>query len=373
MGNNLPGSPVDLLRRMVEVYSPTGSEGRVATLIADELEQAGFCVEIDLAGNVVGTLDGEDPSLLLCGHMDTVTPELPVSMDDKYIYGRGAVDAKGPLTALISAAIQLHEEGYQGSLTVAGVVDEEGGNEGIKQLIKDDRRADYAVFGEPTNVDTITVGYKGSLLIVTKCETEPGHSSAPWLFDNAIEKSYELWTRLKDIRMQQGSKKSHFNSITPCLLHIDGRNIGSVIPSQCEMRVGFRIPPGISVEQLEECIGLKVRDFKQNNASIKISEKTLDSVEPYLADKRSSLVKAFTRSIWKEKGVQVRLLNKTGSGDMNYYGPQMGVPVITYGPGDAHLDHTKYERLSLEDLLHSIVIIKQAIKNLRDLAENKFR
>jgi LysW-gamma-L-lysine carboxypeptidase len=54
---------------------------------------------------------------------------------------------------------------------------------------------------------------------------------------------------------------------------------------------------------------------------------------------------------------------------MNYYGPGMGIPVITFGPGDAHLDHTRYEKLSFEDLFASIEIIKEAIKNLKKFSD----
>jgi len=356
---------------MLEAYSPTGEEENLAGVLVDAMESAGFDVEIDSVGNVIGVIKGEDPIVLLCGHMDTVPPELPVSLDEKYIYGRGAVDAKGPLTALLSAASQLKSEGYPGTLMVAGVVDEEGGNAGVKELIKDDRKADFAVFGEPTNVDSITIGYKGSLLTEIKCETEPGHSSAPWLFDNAIEKTYNLWEKLRELRMPQEKPDSHFHSLTPCLLHLDGRNIGSVVPYSCTMRIGFRIPPEISVKDLEEAITSEVTNFKEDNPSIKISFDTIDSVESYQADKRSPLVKAFTHAIWNKKRSKVKLVNKTGAGDMNYYGPGMGVPVITYGPGDAHLDHTRYEKLSFEDLFASIEIIKEAIKNLKKFSDKK--
>lgn len=350
---------------MVETYSPTGQEEKLAQILADELEKGGFTVEIDSVGNVIGVIEGERPRVLLCGHMDTVPPELPVVLDKDYIYGRGAVDAKGPLAALIAAATQLHDEGYTGALLVTGVVDEEGENAGVKQLIRDNRRADFAIFGEPTNVDTVTVGYKGSLLIEVKCETETGHSSAPWLFNNAIEKSYALWENLRDIRMPQEDVTSSFHSLTPCLLYMDARTVGSVVPPLCVTRIGFRVPPSIRVKRLEEEINRKVEDYRQNNPGVVVSVTTIDSVEPYLADRRSPLVKALSRAIWRHRRSQVGLINKTGTGDMNYYGPETGVPVITYGPGDSHLDHTNHEKLSIDDFHSSIKIIKEAIKDIK--------
>jgi LysW-gamma-L-lysine carboxypeptidase len=134
------------------------------------------------------------------------------------------------------------------------------------------------------------------------------------------------------------------------------------VPSNCEILVGFRIPPAISVEQLRDTVQVKVNEFGENNPAVKVSLVTLDSTEPYLADKRSLLVKAFARAIWKIRGTRVKLINKTGTGDMNHYGPEMNVPVVTYGPGDPHLDHTSHERVSINDYKSSIEVLKEAIR-----------
>jgi LysW-gamma-L-lysine carboxypeptidase len=354
--------PVNLLYRVIETYSPTGHEEALVNLLNLEMKKLGFEVERDYAGNLIGKIDGENPTILLCGHLDTVPPELPVKIDESYIYGRGAVDAKAPLIALLVAASQLRDEGYSGKLIVACVVDEEGYNKGIKQLIKDRVKADYAVFGEPTNVDTITIGYKGGISVVVTCETETGHSSAPWLFENAIEKAYEIWELLKDIKFPQEDPNSIFNSLTPCLLGIQGGEKGSVVPPYCMIRVSFRIPPSLSVNQLQEVINTRIHEYMLQNPKVKIKIKTIDSTEPYLVDKKSFLVKAFARSIWKIRKTRAKLMNKTGTGDMNHYGPEMDIPVITYGPGNSHLDHTPHEKVSIKDFLDSIEVIKESLR-----------
>jgi LysW-gamma-L-lysine carboxypeptidase len=202
---------------MVETYSPTGLEEPLASLLSEEMKVLGFEVERDAVGNVIGTFEGERPKVLLCGHMDTVTPELPVKQEDGFLYGRGTVDAKAPLASMVCAAAQLINEGYGGGLIVAGVVDEEGRNIGIEHLIKRRLDVDYAVFGEPTDVDTVTVGYKGGLLFKVTCETETGHSSASWLFENAVEKAFEVWGFIKGLRMPQEDMESRFHSLSACL------------------------------------------------------------------------------------------------------------------------------------------------------------
>ncbi len=87
---------VSLLRKLVQLYSPSGREKRVASVVHRWLAaQSSFDeVVIDSAGNVVATR-GSGPYLLLCGHMDTVPGRLPVTFKNGMIRGRGAVGRQG--------------------------------------------------------------------------------------------------------------------------------------------------------------------------------------------------------------------------------------------------------------------------------------
>ena len=358
---------VDLLIRMVRVYSPTGEEEDLAGLLSREMEGLGFEVERDAAGNVIGSLEGERPRVLLCGHMDTVPGIIPVKVEDGVLYGRGAVDAKAPLAAMIIAASQLAKEGYKGGLLVVGAVDEEGRGLGVKHLVREGLNVDYAIFGEPANVETITVGYRGSLLLKITCETETGHSSAPWLFENAVEKAIEIWNIIKDHRAPREQPESRFNSLSTSLRRIEGGEDYSVIPSQCEIHIEMRIPPSLAVEQLRDEVFSLIDGYRAENPAVKVEVEVEDCTEPYTADKRSLLVRALSYSIWKSRGAPVRLINKTGTGDMNVFGSRTGTPSVTYGPGDPHLDHTPNEHISLEDYLESITVLQEALRRLYDL------
>ena len=96
---------VELLRRMLEIYSPSGEEEELASFIKETMVKLGFePVWMDKAGNVYGAVGTGSPVILLCGHMDTVPGKTPVKMGDGRLYGRGAVDAKSSLAAMISAA-----------------------------------------------------------------------------------------------------------------------------------------------------------------------------------------------------------------------------------------------------------------------------
>lgn len=358
---------LDLLVRMVEIYSPSGQEEKLGDLLSDEMRRLGFDVERDAIGNVIGRIGEGKPRILLCGHMDTVPGVIPVRVEDGILYGRGAVDAKGPLAAMVNAASQLVREGYVGEILVVGAIDEEGKGLGVKHLVKEGLDVDYAIFGEPTNVGAVTAGYKGSLILKITCKTETGHSSAPWLFDNAVEKAIEVWNLIKDHKMPQEKPQSRFHSLSSCLRRIEGGETGSVVPSWCEMQIDMRIPPSLTVAMLRDEALRLVDEYRAKNPTVWVEWEVEDYTEPYVSDKSSMLVRAFSSAIRKVRGTPMMLINKTGTGDMNVFGHATGKPTVTYGPGDSHLDHTPQEHISLKDYLDSIVMLKEALKKLYEL------
>src|SRR5713226_3202409 len=153
----------DLLVDVLRVYSPSAREGRLASLIKRRMEvDFGYeNVQTDKAGNVVAAMGRGSRTVLLCGHMDTVPGNLPVTVKDGRVFGRGAVDAKSPLCALIAAGSALRDTGRRA--VGACVTREEGDGLGIQSLIRGGRKFDFAIFGEPGGNSRITVGYRGRL------------------------------------------------------------------------------------------------------------------------------------------------------------------------------------------------------------------
>ena len=107
---------VDFTMRLIAEPSPSGSEGGVARLVRAEMERLGYRVEVDALGNVVGAIEvGPGPTVLIDAHMDTVGVTEPGDwtrspggelVDDR-IYGRGAMDMKGPLAAAVHGVAAL--------------------------------------------------------------------------------------------------------------------------------------------------------------------------------------------------------------------------------------------------------------------------
>ncbi len=83
--SGIAGGPVTqtyaagLLRRMLEIPSPSYGEARLAAFLVDAMSELGFGAYVDEAGNAIGVLGrGDRPTLMLVGHMDTISGEIPV-------------------------------------------------------------------------------------------------------------------------------------------------------------------------------------------------------------------------------------------------------------------------------------------------------
>src|SRR3989304_114762 len=168
---------VRLLTNLLGIYSPSGKEEDIGNFLAEEMTKLGFQVGKDNVGNVIGVVGEGTPVILLCGHMDTVAGHLPLRVEEGKIYARGAVDAKGPLAAMIMAAVSASKEpGFKGKILIASVVEEEATSRGVRHMITQGIQADYAIFGEPSGVEKITIGYKGQIQLKVTCKTPTGHT-----------------------------------------------------------------------------------------------------------------------------------------------------------------------------------------------------
>jgi LysW-gamma-L-lysine carboxypeptidase len=366
---------VRLLTDLLKIYSPSGKEGAISNFLVKEMKALGFRVRKDSAGNVIGEIGQGEPVILLCGHMDTIAGQLPVWVKNNKIYGAGAVDAKGPLAAMIIAAATVAQEPmFQAKIVVASVVEEEATSRGVKNLISEGISADYAIFGEPSGAENITIGYKGNLRLKLTCETYTGHSSAPWLYENAIEKAFELWQQIENTYPPVEKQESPYHAVTACLIKLSGGKEIPKVPSKCEMQIDLRVPPQFTSAQVFKEAENVIKQYQAANPKVSVKVAIKDSNEPFEVNKNSPLVRAMSYSIRKVQNKPATLLRKTGTGDMNILGRAMNMPIVTYGPGDSHLDHTKDEHIEIGEYLTGIQVYKETILKLIALhkkAENQ--
>lgn len=357
---------LELLKKALEIYTPSREEASLADLIADKASnELGFeSVQTDNVGNVIATKGYGKPRVLLCGHMDTVPGQVPVRVSDGFIYGRGASDAKSPLIAMLLAASTVQRQ--YGTMIFAGVVDEEGNATGVKNLVKNKIEADYAIFGEPSGIDNITIAYKGRLAMRITCDVGgSAHASAPSLAKNAIEEIYDIWGSIRSI-VERASPKGEKSSISCCLTEIDGGSSHNVTPAKCKMTIDIRIPTQTNVATVLGMVEDSIRDVARKKG-VKASYRIEDRTEPFEADHTSPLVRALVLGVLDVRSKRPALLRKTGTGDMNVLGNALNIPVVTYGPGYAHSSHTVDERVSIDEYVSSIEVFKRTLYHLSRL------
>jgi N-acetyl-ornithine/N-acetyl-lysine deacetylase len=156
---------VELLHGLVAIPSVSTQERAAVEYATAAMADMGMEARIDEAGNAVGRIGHGPKRILLLGHIDTVPGAIPVRQEGSRLYGRGAVDAKGPLTAFMVAAARAGDlAGAQ--VTVVGAVEEEAAtSKGAYHIVRNQQPADFVAIGEPSAWNRITLGYKGRLLI----------------------------------------------------------------------------------------------------------------------------------------------------------------------------------------------------------------
>ena len=115
----------------------------------------------------------------------------------------------------------------------------------------------------------------------------------------------------------------------------------SVIPFKAEMNLDVRVPIQYTTMQVYEKMMKIIANYQDANPKVSIKALVCDTVEPFEANKASPLVHVLSSSVRKVLNKPATLLRKTGTGDMNILGKAMNLPIVTYGPGESHLDHTR--------------------------------
>jgi acetylornithine deacetylase/succinyl-diaminopimelate desuccinylase family protein len=262
-----PRDPViALLRDLVAIDSvnptlvPGGAgEGEIAARVAEEMRSFGMAVETPEAApgrpNAVGVLEGRrpGPALMFCGHIDTVgvegmtAPFDPVERDGR-LYGRGSVDMKGGVAAMLGAARKVAERGLPaGRLIVAAVADEEYTSLGAEALVKEMKTPEItaAVVTEPTDL-AVVVGHKGFSWVEVEAGGRAAHGSRPREGRDAILRMGRVLARLEalDRALQAGAQHP---LLGPGSLHastIEGGREWSTYPDRCRLVLERRTLPG---------------------------------------------------------------------------------------------------------------------------------
>lgn len=236
---------IEVLQRLIQAPSITGAEGPCAAVCAAIMHEMGLEVdqwEVDpvqlrahpaanpssfpYAGRpiVVGRYPGVNPaqgrSLLLNGHIDVVTPEPTANwthdpwggeVADGKLFGRGAIDMKGGIAAMVVALQSVLAAGLQplGDVLLECVIEEEEGvgNGTLASLLRG-YNADACIVTEGTDL-AVQPSMRGAIRWKITVEGRSSHGIEKWKGVDGIEKGLAVWQSLRYFQDAMSLLHSH--------------------------------------------------------------------------------------------------------------------------------------------------------------------
>lgn len=329
--------------------------------------------------NIVATVEGEIPPahggkiLLFAVHQDTVPvdgmiidPWTPTVREGR-VYGRGACDVKGGMTAMLAALARLAEQRPPGMPTVvlACTVNEEFGFTGIDALRQAwngtsdallPRRPDAAIVAEPTGLDVV-VAHRGVVRWHSHTRGRAAHSSRPEVGDNAI---YKMARVLQVLERYQGEVVGSLGSHPLCgpgtmsVGVIRGGVSVNIVPDQCTIEIDRRLRP-------EEDPRLAYQHLIDYVAQAPEIPFTVEHDPPYLEapalsnDANGAIADRLLRIVREVsgRGETVGVAYATDAAFL----AAAGIPTVVFGPGSIAQAHTVDEWISIDELQQAAEIL----------------
>lgn len=374
---------VELTRALVRIPSvvfpgdPNANEGRVAAFVERWFRREGFQVEVQEVApgrpNVLAWL-GEKANggcLLLEGHTDVVTEgdpdewtHLPFAAElvDGKIYGRGAADMKGGLAAAMVALAAFKRAGAipRGKLVVGALVDEEGGMIGVRHLCRTPlgREFDAAIICEP-EANEICLEQRGVVWAKIRAHGRMAHGAMPEVGVNPIGALGAVLNGVPGLqrRLRRQAERSRYlglPTVTPTVLQapIQGVPQPNVIPSGAEVILDIRLTPGIDEAGIRKELETLCRSAEATRPGVKVEWEPLAPARlPTKVDKHEPVVRALDHAVRQVTGRAPRYGGVPGSTDGTILRTELGIPIVTCGPGSRLIPHQVDEFVEAKELV----------------------
>ena len=373
------------LVRIPSVYrpgDPDANESKVASFIEAWFRRQGFGIEVQPAAlgrpNVIAWLGdaGAGRTLLLEGHTDVVTegdpaewshPPFSADLADGRIYGRGAADMKGGLAAAMIAAAAFKRAGLPppGRLMVGALVDEEGAMLGVRHLCQTPlgRQVNAAIICEPEQ-NEICLEQRGVVWARVRLRGRMAHGAMPGAGVNPIppigtvlREAPALQRRLR--RIAERSRYLEPPTVTPTVLQapLQGVPQANVIPAGSELILYVRFTPGVDGDEVRREIEGLCRRVESAHPGIKVEWEPLGPLRlPTRVAPEEPLVQALGFAVKKVTGKAPRYGGVPGSTDGTILHTELGIPIVTCGPGNRFIPHQVDEYVEIRELVNAAMI-----------------
>jgi [amino group carrier protein]-lysine/ornithine hydrolase len=346
----------ETLYSLVRYYSPSGMERPAVEWLVGRMQALGFTqAYIDPVGNAIGIMGHGPRQGVLLGHIDTHPGEIPLRAHGGHFHGRGVVDAKGALAAMVDAVARLGAPpGWQ--MVVIAAVDEERDSTGAWYVVGQ-YHPEFAIIGEPSRWDRITLGYKGIAWAEVRVSRPLAHTASQE--QSAPEAAFRIWGWMQDWAGRFNADRPRvFDQVLPSLREFTSGDDG--LEGWASLKIDTRLPVDLSPQ---DWYALLRQNFSTGEHERIWINQSRWPIPAFLGDKNNGLVRALLAAI-RQAGGKPGFVLKTGTADLNIVAPAWGCPAVAYGPGDSNLDHTPREQLSLVEYERAVAVLAESLRQI---------
>ena len=348
----LQANAIDLLKQLIATPSFSKEEDNSSALIRSFLENNSVKTEQYLyniwAKNKY--FDANKPTILLNSHHDTVKPNKGYTLDpftpnekDGKLFGLGSNDAGGSLVSLIATFLYFYDkENLKYNIILAATAEEEiSGHNGIEVLLPQLGKIDFAIVGEPTQMQ-MAVAEKGLMVLDCTANGKAGHAAREE-GENSIYKAITDIEWFNSYKFDKVSDLLGPVKMSVTVIETDNK-AHNVVPAQCKFVVDCRVNELYTFEEMLEIINSNVQsEIKPRSTRLRSSSIALDHpiVEAGLKMKRSYYGSPTT----SDKAL-------------------MNFPSLKIGPGDSARSHTADEYIYIDEIKEGIELYIQLLNQL---------
>jgi acetylornithine deacetylase/succinyl-diaminopimelate desuccinylase family protein len=342
--------------------NPPGDEGACAQFLSSFLVKHGVaCHLVEVAPrrpNLYASIGGPGPTLVLCGHLDTVPAgagwtrhPFKGTLSAGRVYGRGACDMKAGLAAMTSALLAIKRSGVlrHGSVALHAVIDEEVSSLGARKAAAD-HCADWVIVGEPSSGQVLATG-NGQLNFEILFHGKAVHSSHPEDGRNAIHDAAAFISLVEDESARlAGAPFAGIGPATCSVGLVQGGRGGSTVADQCQITLDRRVLPSESLEDVEAEIRHLLSRLENERPGLRWELSRTVAFPPLRGTNVGDLEQALNRAV-TDLG-EIVTDGRRGmrfASDAAWY-EAAGCPSVVFGPGDVTLAHQPDEHVEISDL-----------------------
>ncbi|MBB5624213.1 acetylornithine deacetylase [Pedobacter cryoconitis] len=349
MIETLQKDSLELLKNLISIQSFSKEEDKTADLIGQFLQERGIKIHRKL-NNIWAYnqhFDASKPTVLLNSHHDTVKPNSGYTRDpyepkieDGKLYGLGSNDAGGCLVSLIATFLYFYaQEDLAYNICLATTAEEEiSGNNGLECIIPDLGELEFAIVGEPTEMQ-LAIAERGLLVLDCTVTGKAGHAAREE-GDNAIYKA------LKDIEWFRNYRFAKVSEVFgPLKMSVTIINAGSqhnVVPATCTFTVDVRVTDAYTNEEVLRIIRTHV-DCDVQARSVRLKPSSIDKEHPLV---QSGI--ALGRTTYGSPTTSDQAL--------------LSIPSVKVGPGDSARSHMADEYVFVKEIAEGIQLYIDMLK-----------